>query len=233
MIDSIVLLLVFSIIYIFIVEIFTVLFRLTGLTEEKARFQVISLLTACGFTTSQSEVITVSKRRRRLASVTIMFGYIFSLIIVSVAVNVFLNMTSSEMNTFVGMGITLAVLFTVLFLLIRSKKIKIYVDALINNVYAKLSKRKANNVIIMDILDHKIIATVNLTVVPECLEHKSLEEAGLLREHGIQVLLLTRAGRVLEDVSGSTQLQVHDSLIVFGREKEIFKLFEKKEDLEE
>lgn len=233
MIDSIVLLLVFSIIYIFIVEIFTVLFRLTGLTEEKARFQVISLLTACGFTTSQSEVITVSKRRRRLASVTIMFGYIFSLIIVSVAVNVFLNMTSSEMNTFVGMGITLAVLFTVLFLLIRSKKIKIYVDTLINNVYAKLSKRKANNVIIMDILDHKIIATVNLTVVPECLEHKSLEEAGLLREHGIQVLLLTRAGRVLEDVSGSTQLQVHDSLIVFGREKEIFKLFEKKEDLEE
>ena len=35
-------------------EAFTVFFRLIGLPEEKARFQVVSLLTGCGFTTHES-----------------------------------------------------------------------------------------------------------------------------------------------------------------------------------
>ncbi len=34
-----------------ITEVFTFIFRLTGLPAEKARFQVMSLLTGCGFTT--------------------------------------------------------------------------------------------------------------------------------------------------------------------------------------
>ena len=34
-----------------ITELFTFFFRLTGLPAEKARFQVISLLTGTGFTT--------------------------------------------------------------------------------------------------------------------------------------------------------------------------------------
>ncbi len=41
-------------------ELFTMLFRLIGLPEEKARFQVTSLLTGCGFTTRESEMILLS-----------------------------------------------------------------------------------------------------------------------------------------------------------------------------
>ena len=37
--------------YWIISELFTILFRFTGLPDEKARFQVMSLLTGCGFTT--------------------------------------------------------------------------------------------------------------------------------------------------------------------------------------
>ena len=42
------------IVYWIISELFTILFRLTGLPDEKARFQVISLLTGSGFTTRES-----------------------------------------------------------------------------------------------------------------------------------------------------------------------------------
>ena len=49
-----------------ITELFTFFFRLTGLPAERARFQVISLLTGTGFTTRESEIILSSRRRRRL-----------------------------------------------------------------------------------------------------------------------------------------------------------------------
>ena len=42
-------------IYWIITELFTILFRFTGLPGEKAQFQVISLLTGCGYTTRESE----------------------------------------------------------------------------------------------------------------------------------------------------------------------------------
>jgi Trk-type K+ transport system membrane component len=46
------------VIFLIVVEVITVLFKLTGLSEEKARFQVISLLTGSGFTTKEAELIT-------------------------------------------------------------------------------------------------------------------------------------------------------------------------------
>ena len=75
-----------------ITEVFTFIFRLTGLPAEKARFQVISLLTGCGFTTRESEMILSSRRRRRLARITMLFGYVFNVTIVSAFINVFLSM---------------------------------------------------------------------------------------------------------------------------------------------
>ena len=82
----------FIILYWVIAELFTFFFRLTGLPAEKARFQVISLLTGTGFTTRESEIIMASRRRRRLARITMLFGYVFNVTIVSALVNVFLSM---------------------------------------------------------------------------------------------------------------------------------------------
>lgn len=46
--SAMVFLAIFILVYILINEIFTVLFRLTGLTEDKAKFQVTSMLTNSG-----------------------------------------------------------------------------------------------------------------------------------------------------------------------------------------
>lgn len=59
-----------------IAELFTFFFRLTGLPAERARFQVVSLLTGTGFTTRESEIVLTSRMRRRLARVTMLFGYL-------------------------------------------------------------------------------------------------------------------------------------------------------------
>lgn len=221
MFDSIIFLFVFSIIYILIIEIFTVLFRLTGLPEEKARFQVISLLTACGFTTSQSEAVTVSRQRRRLASLTIVFGYIFSLIIVSVVVNVFLDMSGSEVNSFLGIGLTFTSMFLMIFVLVKSRKIKKYTDALIMH----LTRDDNNSVIVMDILNDRIIANVHLSAVPEFLEGKALKDSGLKLNHNIQVLVISRNGKALDSIDADTQFMVNDDIVLFGNEREIMNIF--------
>ena len=79
---------VIILLYWIISEVFTVLFRLIGLPEEKARFQVTSLLTACGFTTSESEMFLSTRTRRRLVRATMMFGFVFNITIVSALINV-------------------------------------------------------------------------------------------------------------------------------------------------
>lgn len=64
------------IIFLIIIEVITVLFKLTGLSEEKARFQVISLLTGSGFTTKEAELITQHPSRRKLAQILMVIGYV-------------------------------------------------------------------------------------------------------------------------------------------------------------
>ena len=46
-----------AVLYILIIDVFTILFRMSGMTEEKAKFQVISLLTNSGYTTKESELV--------------------------------------------------------------------------------------------------------------------------------------------------------------------------------
>ena len=106
---------VLVLLYWIISETFTVFFRLIGLPDEKARFQVVSLLTGCGFTTRESEMILTTRSRRRLARVTMLFGYIFNVTIVSALVNIFVSLKVNELgNTVLSMVIPLSVVAAVL-----------------------------------------------------------------------------------------------------------------------
>lgn len=98
LIGAVLLFFLFILVYVMIAEIFTVLFRLTGLTEEKAKFQVISMLTNSGYTTQESEVIATSKIRRKLAQITMVFGYAFTVTIVSSVVNIFLALKKTQIQ---------------------------------------------------------------------------------------------------------------------------------------
>ena len=79
---------VLIVVYLIITEMFSIMFRFTGLPAERARFQVVSLLTGCGYTTKESEMFLSSRSRRRLARITMLFGYVFNNTIVSAFINV-------------------------------------------------------------------------------------------------------------------------------------------------
>jgi hypothetical protein len=65
----------------FVLEIAVILLVSTGLDEEVARFQVVSMLTATGFTTEESELIARHPIRRKISIFLILFG-VFSLAVI-------------------------------------------------------------------------------------------------------------------------------------------------------
>ena len=154
---------VIILIYWIILELFTVMFRITGLPDDKARFQVLSLLTGAGFTTRESESILSSKMRRKLAQVTMLFGYVFNISIVSAFVNVFFSLKSAQVdNFFLGIVVPLAIAALVI-MLIRTRFVRKRIDMLLSQIAGKIMKQdKVNTVLLMDYIGHDSIANLRV-----------------------------------------------------------------------
>jgi len=155
-------------------EVFTVPFCLIGLPEEKARFQVLSLLTGTGVTTRESEMILSTRPRRRLARITVLFGYVFNITVVSTVVNVFLSVSVGGFGASVlSMLIPMAMLAAVLSLS-KTREVRIGLDRRIECAADSFSSnRNANGVMRIDELGTQTIARVSIKTVPEELEEKN------------------------------------------------------------
>ncbi|MGL4345323.1 MAG: hypothetical protein ACRCTE_09005 [Cellulosilyticaceae bacterium] len=226
--SALVLFVVFIIVYVIIAEIFTVLFRLTGLTEEKARFQVISMLTNSGYTTSESELITSASRRRKLARLTMLFGYSFTVTIVSIIVNIFIALTKSEVAGFLGIAGVILTLFLVFYILTRFVGIKKAFDRKIEHLGNKVMfGDRSNPIVILDTYGDHVMAQINLTHLPYFLQEVPLHQSRLKEDYHVQVMLLKRQGQDVTMVDGHTIMKTGDDIVVFGGYKHIRDLFEK------
>ena len=74
-------------VYMLVIEIFSVAFKLTGLATSKIRFQVASLFTGTGYTTAESELIVNHEKRRKIAVACAYTGHIFSVAIMVLIIN--------------------------------------------------------------------------------------------------------------------------------------------------
>ena len=168
-----------SVFFVF-VEVFTVLFMMTGMTERKARFQVISMLTSTGFTTSESEVIVSSRRRRRLATITMLFGYIFTVSIVSMMVNAIATFEKVGNQSPINTLIIFAAFGVALLLIKRIPIIRDKFDNLVKKAGAKIMfSATSNPLLVLDYYGDRAIVEIRITEVPEPLSGKTLAEAGM------------------------------------------------------
>ena len=210
-------------------ELFTVFFRLAGLPAERARFQVISLLTGCGFTTKESELMLTSKSRRRLARVTMLFGYVFNITIVSAIINIFFSAnddTTKVSSILIGILIPLGTIAVIL-IVMRLPGVRKLSDKLMGRLSKSLNQynEKRNPVILLDYIGKDSIATVLLTRVPEEYLGRTLAESRLRSETGILVMLIERPGKKPAAADADTVFEVGDKLTVFGDFKTICKVF--------
>ena len=216
-----------------ITELFTFFFRLTGLPAERARFQVISLLTGTGFTTRESEIIMVSRRRRRLARVTMLFGYVFNITIMSAFINVFLSMKVAQVGyQFIGLLIPLSTA-ALIFIFMRVPKIHAWGDYQLRRLADRIFNRKEtfNAVMLVDNIGTESIVQVTLRHIPEEYENLSLAETKLRAETGILVMLVERGGSKPMAAQADTVFEVGDKLTVFGDYKTICATFHAREHI--
>ena len=222
---------VIILIYLVITELFTILFRFTGLPDERARFQVISLLTGCGFTTKESEMILSSRRRRRLARVTMLFGYVFNITIVSALVNVFLSLKLTQVgHYYLGLLIPLAAV-VLIFVFLRVPAVHAWGDSLLEKLVDRVIGRTAafNTVQLMDHIGSDSIALVTLNHIPEEYRNVPLSRLGLKADTGILVMLVEHPGEKPAPAGADTVFSVGDKLTVFGSYGTICRTFHARE----
>ena len=221
--------------YWIITELFTILFRLTGLPDERARFQVTSLLTGCGYTTKESESFLSSRSRRRLVRITMLFGYVFNITVVTAFINVFVSMKNSQISSFfIGILIPLAVVVIIL-VFIRVPTVRAWGGALLQKLADRLVVRGEtyNSVLLMDYIGTETIAQVTLKHIPEEYLGVSLADMGLRAETGILVMLVEHPGTKPEPAGADTVFAVGDKLTVFGDYAAICRTFHAKETFDE
>ncbi len=218
--------------YLLICEIFTILFRLTGLTEETARFQVISMLTTCGFTTAESELITSSRKRRKLAFVTILFGYIFSVTIVSMVINFFMRLTDGNIfHLIVKVLIAIIVLVIIWYSLLKVNFVKNNFDRFISKIGIKtMFKNHHNPILILGFFKNEVIAEVTITNLPDELFQVQLKDSNIRLNYTLQILTIIKNDDISIGVTGESILETGDKVIIFGTLKNIKKLFVKEKD---
>lgn len=221
-------------IYLFMIEVFSVAFKLTGLATSKIRFQVASLFTGTGFTTSESELITNDERRRKIAVACIYTGHVFSVIIMGLVINVIFSITSlvgaakGEINWtdwyfivfYVSAGIFLLMIF------IKIPPINKRFQKLLESIAIKTSKnsRNTNIVTVLDMYGKHAIVEVILNKIPPFAQELTLLQMELTKKYSINILSIKRGKRIVE-VSKDTMFRKGDILIIYGLTNDIQNAF--------
>ena len=229
LVTSVILILAFIVVYVVVIQIYSVLFRITGLTKEKALFQAISLLTNSGFTTSESEIITTDRFRRRIAIAAMINGYAFSVIIVSLIINMILSLKEDMQDQTLKIILFAFGIFVAIIIITQIPFLKRQFEKLIQFITTKILRRTKNeNIIIMlDNYGREAMAEVYLNRIPEFMVDVPLSEMKIKEKYHLNVLMVKRSGKVV-DVNKDTIFKKGDRLVVFGSTASISNVFNKK-----
>ena len=212
-------------IYMFIIEIFSVAFKLTGLATNKIKFQVASLFTGAGFTTAESELITTEDRRRKIAVGCMYSGHIFSVVIMGLVLNLFFSIwteTGSEQASvtftewyFIVFYVALALFLMMVFLKIPpvNKRFQKFLE----NIAIKTSirRRKTNLITVLDYYGRSAVVEIILNRIPDFAKDLSLIDMGLTKKYAMIILSIRRGNRRVS-VSKDTMLVEGDVIVAYG-----------------
>lgn len=216
-------------IYMLMIEVFSVAFKLTGLATNKIKFQVASLFTGAGFTTGESELITNDDRRRKIAVMCMYSGHIFSVVIMGLIINVFISIwaeTNKGQATFkdwyfivfyVALGIFLLVSF------LKIPPINKRFQKLLENI-AINTRRKTNIITVLDYYGRSAVVEIVLNKIPDFANEVSLSDMELTKKYAMILLTLRRGNRRVA-VSKDTMLVKGDVIVAYGHINDIKEAF--------
>ncbi|MCC3377374.1 TrkA C-terminal domain-containing protein [Cohnella sp. REN36] len=209
---------VYFLIVLFVIEIAVVLMWATGLEYPVARFQVVSLLTSTGYTTSESELILGHPVRRRVGIFLILFGA-FSLAVVISCISTIL---APDFHLY-PLAVAAGALFAVLAVLRLPATQRYLADRLTRTFQQtfELQELSIAEVLIceesdafLDVPIGKRSQLVGRTLSEVCRELKDLN-----------VLLIKRGTVTIRDERMRTPLEAGDVIYIYGSKEEIDRRF--------
>jgi hypothetical protein len=208
------------VIFLIIVEIITVLFKLTGLSEEKARFQVISLLTGAGFTTKEAELITQHPTRRKLAQFLMILGYVGFLTATSFLINILKN--SFNMRVVIMILIFVIVIWVV----IRNRYFMAFLDSIIEKiVMIGYSKTKSQNTMYKLITRAKGYGIFNIIIDENShLEGVAIKDSNL-KPNNMIILNIDKGNEFIGFAKRDYILEKGDNILLYGKVDQVIKTF--------
>ena len=222
-------------IYLFMIEIFSVAFKLTGLVTSKIKFQVACLFTGTGYTTAESELIAKDEKRRKIALTCIYTGHVFSLAFMGTIINVFISLILLKSETmsmtpqwtewyFIVLYVTTFLFLLVLFIKIPpvNRRFQRFLESIAVNLSRK--NKQTNLLNVLDLQGKHAIVEVILNIVPEYANETPLSEMHLIKDLSINILSVRRDSRIIE-VSKDTMFKKGDILVVYGLMNDIKQAF--------
>jgi hypothetical protein len=209
------------IVFLIVVEIITVLFKLTGLTDEKARFQVISLLTGTGFTTKEAELIMQHPTRRKLAQFLMILGYLGFFVGTSLLVSILQNPVTTQI---VG---TTVIFIVVIFVVVRNPLVTRNFDHIIERIVLKYGYTRAKS-------KHKMYRMITrakgygiFSIIID--EDSHLEGVTIfnsnLKPNNMIILNIDKGDEFIGFVKRDYTLEKGDNILIYGKVDQVIKTF--------
>lgn len=214
-----------------IVEVLSIALKITGLDIDKARFQVVSIITHTGFTTKESELITQHPTRRKIAMVLMLISYVGAALLISIIVNALRN---QETFLYFALYVTLG-LFILRFILRRRylvHKFESFLEKLLRRrmkIYSKY--RSVEEVLHLNdkygVVDF-VIDEGNVLVGVSLAKSK-------LKENYIQVLNIDKGSHIIHFPKNDFVFSIGDKVLVYGQIEKIneFILEQKRSNLDQ
>lgn len=232
---SVILILIILLGYMIMINIFSILLRISGVPAGIASFQGISLFTGCGYTTDESETIASNKLRRRIALICMVTGNFFSVIIVSLIVNICNSFSFAEVEHTYHIAIIAVVIFFAIVIFTQIPPVKKFFSNVIQKIVDnRIQKNNKDNAItIVDTFAGSAIIEIHIHWIPEILYGKTIHESKLKANYGINILSIMRNKKHIE-IGRNTIVQKGDRLLVFGQYSTVRSIFSnavEKEDI--
>ena len=210
---SLIVILVIMVVLWLLVEILSVVFKMTGLELYKARFQIISIITHTGFTTRESELITQHSLRRRLTSILMIVSYVAQVTLISLFVNILIN--NQRQLIYAGALLLLCTLFIVIITRTEyvSDKFNIFVEKLLSKRIASQKKMSIDQVLKLS-KDFGVFEFVLDEDNPYC--NLKLSDSNLSNKQ-IHILKVDRGSNTVDFPDADFTLNQGDRLVIYGR----------------
>ncbi|MCG8483665.1 MAG: TrkA C-terminal domain-containing protein [Clostridia bacterium] len=205
-----------------IAELLALGLRMTGLDREKARFQVVSIITGTGFTTNESELITQHPVRRKIAELLMLISYVVQAFIIGTIFTIAAEVANGK-NVMVGLFFLLV---TVIMLVGVTKNAWVVqkIEKMIEKrfiIKSKVNKTKTVEQVLKLNEDYGVVEFLIESEHP--LIGKTLVESNL-KKIQIQVLNIERGSYIEQFPKKDSYFKEGDRVVVYGKLENIKKV---------